>query len=568
MENEKITNETPKNNETVVNEDALFHNLLSDKEILEAVQDMGFKEATPIQTQSISLIKEGRDVLGQSQTGTGKTAAFGLPTLEMIDTDNRKLQALILCPTRELAIQVAEEFRKFLKYKRDVKVVPVYGGQPIDRQIMQLKRGAQIVIGTPGRVIDHINRKTLRLENLKMMILDEADEMLNMGFREDIEEILKTVPEERQTVLFSATMPKEILHITKTYQNDPAHIKIKRKELTVDTITQNYIVCKDRTKLEALARFIDHKNPDLAIVFCNTKKRVDEVVENLQKRNYFAEGLHGDLKQIQRDNVMKKFRNRTLQVLVATDVAARGIDVDDVDVVFNYDLPTDYEYYVHRIGRTGRAGRTGYAYTFVTPRETRKFDDIMRVTKAKATKINPPSIADLVEVKKNDFSESIKETINSETDFTKYEDVLQGLVFDGFTSEQIALALIHEKLHDNSLEDVVFEERRRDRNDRDRDYKTKDGKRRNRREEDEDMTRLFINLGKRDKITVRDIVGCIANEASISPKNIGKIDIFSEFTFVDIDTSLYKKVMESLEGVQIKRRNISVEKAKTKKKKY
>lgn len=543
-----------------------FKNLLSDVDLLRAIDEMGYKEATPIQTQSIKLVKAGHDVIGQSQTGTGKTAAFGLPTLEKIDTDSRKLQAIVLCPTRELAMQVAEEFRKFLKYKTDLKVLAVYGGQPIDRQIMALKKGVQVVIGTPGRVIDHINRKTLRLDDIKSVILDEADEMLNMGFREDIEEILKSVPEERQTVLFSATMPKEILQLTKLYQKDPEHVKIKNKELTTDTIEQSYIVVKERAKGEALARFIEYKRPELAIVFCNTKKRVDEVVEELQKRNIFAEGLHGDLKQIQRDNVMKKFRNRTLQVLVATDVAARGIDVDDVDVVFNYDLPTDFEYYVHRIGRTGRAGRKGYSYTFVTAREIRKFNDLMKYTKATAEKKEPPNVSDLVKSKKESYVEKIQKDIDKVGE-SHYADVLEALIEKGYTAEQVAVALIHTALYDDNLADVVFDEKpRRDKERSSRsDRPERSDRKKGERTADEDMTRLFVNIGKRDRVQVKDIVGCIANETGVEPRYIGRIDIFDEFTFVDIDNAKVSTVLDNLAGVQIKKRDIEVEKAKVKK---
>ena len=341
-----------------------FEDMQLSKEIYQAVLDMGFEEATPIQSQAIPLVKAGKDIIGQSQTGTGKTAAFGIPCLERIDPDDRRLQALILCPTRELAIQVSEEFRKLLKYKDNIRVVPIYGGQPIDRQILALKKGAQVVIGTPGRVMDHMRRRTLKMETVQMMILDEADEMLDMGFREDIETILVKIPEDHQTLLFSATLSPEILDITRRFQRDPEYVKIVRKELTVPNIEQYYFDVKEKTKLEALTRIIDVYMPNLAMVFCNTKKRVDDLVELLQGRGYFAEGLHGDLKQAQRDKVMQKFRNGTIEILVATDVAARGIDVDDIDIVFNYDVPQDEEYYVHRIGRTGRAGRSGKGLHF------------------------------------------------------------------------------------------------------------------------------------------------------------------------------------------------------------
>ncbi len=562
MENEKIEQNLQMDNEQVEVEVSKFENLLSDKELLRAIADCGYQVATPIQTQSIKLVKDGFDVIGQSQTGTGKTAAFGLPTLEKIDEDSRQVQSIILCPTRELAMQVAEEFRKFLKYKKDIKVLPIYGGQPIDRQIQALRKGVQVVIGTPGRVIDHINRGTLKLNDVKSIILDEADEMLNMGFREDIEEILKTIPKERQTVLFSATMPKEILELTRKYQTNPQHIKIKKTELTVETIKQYYSVTKEGLKFEALCRFIDQSNPDLAIVFCNTKKRVDEVVEELQKRNYFAEGLHGDLKQLQRDNVMKKFRNKTLQVLVATDVAARGIDVDDVDMVFNFDLPQDYEYYVHRIGRTGRAGKSGKSYTFVTARETRRFEEILRFTKSSAEKITPPSAKDIEKAKKNDFITTIKENILLNTDTDTYQEIIETLNHDGYTTEQIALALIYDKLFDNSIKDIDFEEKSRSR-DRDRNDRGDRGDRKKGATAiEENMTRLFLNVGKRDRVDVRDIVGCIANETGVRSRHLGKIILFDEFTFVDVETEFSDQVIKSLKDTSLKNRTISAEIAK------
>ena len=359
-------------------------------EICRAVLDMGFEEATPIQSQAIPVILEGKDIIGQSQTGTGKTAAFGIPLLERINPEDRRLQALILCPTRELAIQVSEEFRKLLKYKDNIRVLPIYGGQPIDRQIAALRKGTQVVIGTPGRVMDHMRRRTIKAETVQMMVLDEADEMLDMGFREDIETILVKIPEEHQTLLFSATLSPEILDITKRFQKNPEFIKIVRKELTVPNIEQYYFDVKEKTKLDALCRIIDVYDPKLAMVFCNTKKRVDDLVEMLQGRGYFAEGLHGDLKQAQRDKVMQKFRNGTIEILVATDVAARGIDVDDIDVVFNYDVPQDEEYYVHRIGRTARANNDGVALTFVNEKEQTNFKNIENFLEKEIYKIPVP----------------------------------------------------------------------------------------------------------------------------------------------------------------------------------
>ena len=336
-------------------EEVRFEDLGLCPEIMRAVKKMGFEEASPIQAKAIPVMMSGKDLIGQAQTGTGKTAAFGIPLLTKINPKNKKLQAIVLCPTRELAIQVAEEIRNLAYYMHGIKVLPIYVGQEIVKQIRSLKSGVQLIIGTPGRVMDHMRRRTVKMDQLHTVVLDEADEMLNMGFREDIETILEEVPKERQTELFSATMPKPILEITKKYQTDAELIKVTKKELTVPSIEQYYYEVKPKNKEEVLSRILDIYNPKLSVVFCNTKKQVDLLVNGLLGRGYFAAGLHGDMKQAQRDRVMEGFRKGKTDILVATDVAARGIDVDEVEAVFNYDLPQDDEYYVHRIGRTGRA---------------------------------------------------------------------------------------------------------------------------------------------------------------------------------------------------------------------
>ena len=346
-----------------------FNEMNLSQEILRAVDELGFSEMTEIQQQSIPLLLQGHDVVGRSNTGTGKTAAFGIPAVESITHDDKgKAVVLILCPTRELAMQAAEEIRKFAKFKEGVKVSAVYGGASMEKQIHELKRGANIIIGTPGRVMDHIRRHTLRPETLRTVILDEADEMLNMGFREDIETILSDVPEERQTVLFSATMPPEIMAITEKYQTEPVQIKIKSAQRTVELIEQFYFEVAMGRKTDALKLLLAAYSPSSAMVFCNTKAMVDQLTEELIKSGFRAAGLHGDMKQMQRTQVMNGFKNKSTEILVATDVAARGIDVNGVDAVFNYDLPQDNEYYIHRIGRTGRAGRTGTAYTLISGR--------------------------------------------------------------------------------------------------------------------------------------------------------------------------------------------------------
>ncbi len=529
-----------------------FEDMNISNEICRAVLDMGFEEATPIQSQAIPVILEGKDIIGQSQTGTGKTAAFGIPLLERINPEDRRLQALILCPTRELAIQVSEEFRKLLKYKDNIRVLPIYGGQPIDRQIAALRKGTQVVIGTPGRVMDHMRRRTIKAETVQMMVLDEADEMLDMGFREDIETILVKIPEEHQTLLFSATLSPEILDITKRFQKNPEFIKIVRKELTVPNIEQYYFDVKEKTKLDALCRIIDVYDPKLAMVFCNTKKRVDDLVEMLQGRGYFAEGLHGDLKQAQRDKVMQKFRNGTIEILVATDVAARGIDVDDIDVVFNYDVPQDEEYYVHRIGRTGRAGKAGKAFTFCVGKEIYKLRDIMRYTKTKIQQQKLPTLSDVEEMKTNIYLEKIKGIIE-EGHLTKYIHLVDRLMEEDYTSIDIAAALLKDHLSDVNADDIDALD---DINLGGTEIYGGEG---------EKMVRLFINAGKKSKIRAKDIVGAIANEAGIPGKTLGEIAIFDEYTFVDVPNEFVRDILHGMKHAKIKGKRVHIEIAKKEK---
>lgn len=529
-----------------------FEDMNISNEICRAVLDMGFEEATPIQSQAIPVILEGKDIIGQSQTGTGKTAAFGIPLLERINPEDRRLQALILCPTRELAIQVSEEFRKLLKYKDNIRVLPIYGGQPIDRQIAALRKGTQVVIGTPGRVMDHMRRRTIKAETVQMMVLDEADEMLDMGFREDIETILVKIPEEHQTLLFSATLSPEILDITKRFQKNPEFIKIVRKELTVPNIEQYYFDVKEKTKLDALCRIIDVYDPKLAMVFCNTKKRVDDLVEMLQGRGYFAEGLHGDLKQAQRDKVMQKFCNGTIEILVATDVAARGIDVDDIDVVFNYDVPQDEEYYVHRIGRTGRAGKAGKAFTFCVGKEIYKLRDIMRYTKTKIQQQKLPTLSDVEEMKTNIYLEKIKGIIE-EGHLTKYIHLVDRLMEEDYTSIDIAAALLKDHLSDVNADDIDALD---DINLGGTELYGGEG---------EKMVRLFINAGKKSKIRAKDIVGAIANEAGIPGKTLGEIAIFDEYTFVDVPNEFVRDILHGMKHAKIKGKRVHIEIAKKEK---
>src|SRR6476620_10725587 len=360
-----------------------FSELGLSPELLKAIDRLGFEKASPIQTAAIPPLLKGRDVVGQSQTGSGKTAAFAAPAIEKVDVAQSSTQVLILCPTRELAVQVSEEVHKLAFFKRGLHALPIYGGQSYDRQLYGLRQGAHIVIGTPGRVMDHMRRGTLRLEALKMVVLDEVDVMLNMGFRDDIETILQATPKERQTVFFSATIPRPIQQLIEKYARDPQNVRIEQKALTVPTVEQVYYEVDRHYKVDLLTRLIDIHDLKLGIVFCNTKRMVDDLVDHLNAQGYSADRLHGDMSQAQRDRVMNKFRKSGLEFLVATDVAARGIDVDDVQVVFNYDLPYDAEDYVHRIGRTGRAGRSGRAISFVAGRELFQIQHIKRFTAMK-----------------------------------------------------------------------------------------------------------------------------------------------------------------------------------------
>ncbi|HZG87231.1 DEAD/DEAH box helicase [Paenibacillus sp.] len=387
--------------------------------VLRAITEMGFEESTPIQEKAIPIALEGRDLIGQAQTGTGKTAAFSIPIIQAIDPSEEKVAALIMCPTRELAIQVAEEIGKLARFK-GIQTLPIYGGQDIGRQIRALKKRPQVVIGTPGRLLDHINRKTLKLEDVRYVVLDEADEMLDMGFLEDIQTILSSVPEERQTMLFSATMPPNIQKLAQQFLKNPEHVSVIPKQVSAPLINQSYIEVHERSKFDALCRLLDMESPELAIIFGRTKRRVDELAEALQKRGYSADGLHGDLSQNMRDAVMRRFRDGSIDVLVATDVAARGLDVSGVTHVVNFDLPQDPESYVHRIGRTGRAGKEGTSWTFVTPREIDHLHFIERVTRQKIAKRNVPSMAEAIEGKQKIVAERIMEIVQNE-DFNEFK---------------------------------------------------------------------------------------------------------------------------------------------------
>lgn len=440
------------------------------QDILRAVEEMGFEEMTPIQEQAIPVLLEGKDIIGQAQTGTGKTAAFAIPMIQRIDINVRKPQGIILCPTRELAMQAAEEIRKLTKYMHGIKVLPIYGGQDISRQIRALSQGVQIIVGTPGRVMDHLRRHTIKTARVKMIVLDEADEMLNMGFREDMETILKEMPEEHQMALFSATMPQAILDITGTYQKDAVYVKVTPKEITVDTIKQAYYRIDKKDKRAALCRLIDYYQPAKSLIFCNTKRMVDELTEELKEKGYQAEGLHGDLSQNQRDTVMNSFRGGRCAILLATDVAARGIDVSGVDAVFNFDVPEDVEYYVHRIGRTGRAGRAGRSFTLVSGREIYKIREIERICNTRIKERKLPSPKDITKAKFGKVFTEAAEVIeerNLEDIKASIAKALEEQEFDALT---LAAAYMQMKMGDEpeeiQEEKPLFERRRSSRDER------------------------------------------------------------------------------------------------------
>lgn len=417
-----------------------FNGLYLSGEIRKSIKEMGFRKLTEIQEKCIPLILEGNDIIGQAQTGTGKTAAFGIPVLELLEPAEKNVQAIVVCPTRELAKQIAGELAKLAKYIPELKVVPIYGGVSAESQINGLKSGAQIVVGTPGRIIDHLERQTLNTDNTDIVILDEADEMLNMGFREDMERILEMIPPERQTLLFSATMPEPILKLTRQYQKNPVHVKVMEKELTVPQVKQYYFEVKPNAKPEALKRIIEAENIKSALIFCNTKKDVDRLVIKLSSGGYPADALHGDIKQNKRERRMKSFRDEDIGILVATDVAARGIDVDSIELVLNYDLPSEPETYIHRIGRTARAGRPGLAYSFVTDRESDKLKAINKIAGTDIPRRELPSNRDIENIKEQRIADEIRMTIRH-GHLDKYDDFVAGIASEDADYRQIAAAL-------------------------------------------------------------------------------------------------------------------------------
>jgi len=561
----------------------LFAELGLSPELLKAVAQMGFEETTHIQSQAIPALLAGQDVVGQSQTGSGKTAAFALPAIEKVDVKLRAPQVLILCPTRELAVQVAEEVAKLACFKKGVREIPIYGGQSYDRQLRGLRDGAQIIIGTPGRVMDHLERRTLKMDHVKMVILDEADRMLDMGFLDDIRTILKQAPAERQTVFFSATVPRPIQDLIKTFTRHPVNVTIETQALTMPAIEQVYYEVDRRAKLDVLCRLIDLQDISYGIIFCATKMMVDELTEHLGARGYAADKMHGDMTQAMRERVIGKFRKRGLDFLVATDVAARGLDVDDVEVVFNYDLPHDGDDYIHRIGRTGRAGKSGRAITFVSGREIYKMQNIIRFTKAKIRRERIPSEEEVEKKRANSFYDSLRKTLE-EGQYEKQDAVIGRLLDQGYVATDIASALIHlfgrdeapeparqERPAPRAREEDFRPERpeRRDYSDRP-DWKSAPPKSERKpvftgnkadREagavsHEPGMTRLILGVGREHDIQPGDVLGVILGTTKLPKEIVGVIRLQPKQAFVDIKEEHAEQVQAKLNGIQFKGRKL------------
>ncbi len=505
--------------------------------LLRAINDLGYEAPTPIQIRTIPLLLDGRNVIGQAQTGTGKTAAFALPILEKIDLSRNVVQALVLTPTRELSIQVAEAFHTYSKHLGRVRTLPVYGGEAIQKQLGRLQSGVHVVVGTPGRIMDHLRRGSLRFTALKMVVLDEADEMLRMGFLEDVEWILSQATGDLQIALFSATMPEEIKRIADRYLKDPVAVEIRQKTLTVPTITQRYMIVSESQKLDALTHLLETENTpgEAVLIFARTKLGAGELTEKLQARGYAAEAMHGDMTQAQRESVIRRLRSGHVEIVVATDVAARGWDVERITLVVNYDTPYDTESYVHRIGRTGRAGRAGQSVLFVTPREQRMLRDIERYTRQRIEPLKAPTKADIAARRITLFKERILKTVEA-GELDLYLGLVSELAAEsGRDIAEIAAAAARLAQGDKPLEAKVEPLP---------EFVVPQG--------GNGMVRLVIEVGRTSSIRPNDVVGAIANEAAVPGNVIGAIDIYDNFTFVDIPARYLQQVMEGMAGVTVR----------------
>ena len=540
-----------------------FSDLNLSSELLHAIVDLGFESPSEVQEASIPIILEGRDVLAQAQTGTGKTASFGIPMIEGMEEDADDLQALVLVPTRELARQVSEELNKLAKYKKFINIVPIYGGADMGKQLRDLKKGASIVVGTPGRVMDHMKRKTIRLDGLKFLTFDEADEMFDMGFRDDMKTIIEKTNPDRQTLFFSATFDNDIRDFSRLYQRDPAKVIIEKKELTAEKIEQFYLELNRNMKTEILNRLILIHKPKKSIIFCNTKRMVEALEVEIAQRGYKVDSLHGDMRQSSRDNVMKKFRNGTIDVLIATDVAARGLDVSDIDLVFNYDLPQQAEYYVHRIGRTARAGKKGASFSFVTSRDYPKFREIERYANIKMEKMKLPTKADVERESLDNLFNKVNKNILKSEDQVTYTEVLNKLLAEGHSLYDISaslLKLVSESTNKTKIKELdrvdygkKFEMSKKSKSsDRSRDKKSKDMKKIK-------GPKIFINKGKRDGLDSREVIRLLGRHTDINPSDIGRINIMPNFSFIEVPKNMIKDAIKDLDGKKVKGKSIKAE---------
>jgi ATP-dependent RNA helicase DeaD len=597
-----------------------FADLGLSPELIKFIEAQGFEQPSPIQAEAIPVALTGRDVVGQSQTGSGKTLAFGLPAVQLIDQTSRATQCLIMCPTRELAMQVCAEIHKVAGFRDGVRATPIYGGSSYDRQIRALQAGSQIVVGTPGRILDFVDRGTLKLDALKTLVFDEADEMLDMGFADEIERLMQAVPKERQTIFFSATFDPRIRRLIDRYTNNPATITIQQKAMTVPTIEQRYYEVQGRSKTEVLCRVLDMDSPRLTIVFCNTKKAVDDTVDALTARGYAADRLHGDLNQIMRERVMRNFRSGTIEVLVATDVAARGLDVNDIDLIVNFELPYDTEDYVHRIGRTGRAGRKGTAVSLVAGREIYLMQRIQRFTNAKVTRTKVPSQEELEATRVDQVFEKLKGTLEA-GEFAKHEHTVQRLLDAGFNPTDIMSALMDLWMKEFSREgEPIIEDRANQRpQQQQREFVPREGNATQGQTaspgespvrdvtpirpvaprpaaasyEDEGprrpdapayqeprddigpapmrsrsagpkgprsgMVRLFVNVGGMDNARPGDIAGMIYNTAQIPSGSLGSIEVFEKCSYIEVPSDHVENVMNTVGGSDFRGRSVRLD---------
>ena len=546
-------------------------------DVIDAVKKVGFETPSQIQAQTIPLLMEGRDVVGLAQTGTGKTAAFALPILARIDKKARHPQALVLAPTRELALQVSDSFQAFADHLGGISVLPIYGGQAYGIQLSGLRRGAQIIVGTPGRVIDHLEKGSLDISDLRFLVLDEADEMLNMGFQEDVERILEDTPDEKQVALFSATMPNGIRRLSKQYLDDPAEVTVKAKTRTNTNITQRYLFTAHRNKLDAITRILEVTEFEAMIVFVRTKHETEELAEKLRARGFSAAAINGDIAQQQRERTVDQLRDGRLDILVATDVAARGLDVERISHVLNYDIPNDTESYVHRIGRTGRAGRTGEAILFVTPRERRMLRSIEKVTGAKIEEMELPTVDEVNDSRKSKFADSITESLED-----AQLDLFRALVRSYSTEhdvpmEDIAAALAAQTSGDEFLmkeppkdkRDRRDRERwdRDDRRDRERGDRFDRGGRGGRdrggrgrfHNDDVNFDTYRLDVGKRQHVRPGAIVGALANEGGLTNRDFGRITIGGDFTLVELPKDMDRAVLDRLKDTRISGQLINIQ---------